>query len=105
MEPKDSLAFIGRNPGDAKNIYIATGDSGNGMTHGTIAGTLLSDMILEKENTWANLYDPFRNTKGSKPNNNAPNSENKESNTEQGTDKKEEKEKQNRNRNNIVKQS
>ncbi|HTJ54897.1 MAG TPA: FAD-dependent oxidoreductase, partial [Nitrosospira sp.] len=41
----DGLAFIGRNPGD-KNIYVATGDSGNGMTHGTIAGILLTDLIL-----------------------------------------------------------
>ena len=40
----DSLAFIGRNPGDT-NIYIVTGDSGNGMTHGTIAGMLLTDLI------------------------------------------------------------
>jgi glycine/D-amino acid oxidase-like deaminating enzyme len=29
MEPVDSLAFIGRNPGD-ENISIATGDSGMG---------------------------------------------------------------------------
>ena len=37
LEPKDSLAFIGRNPGDKKgNILIATGDSGNGMTHGVL---------------------------------------------------------------------
>ncbi|HEU4822176.1 MAG TPA: hypothetical protein VFS97_02015 [Nitrososphaeraceae archaeon] len=29
MEPHDSIAFIGHNPGDDKsNIYIATGDSG-----------------------------------------------------------------------------
>ncbi|HEX6316761.1 MAG TPA: FAD-binding oxidoreductase, partial [Gemmatimonadaceae bacterium] len=33
LEPVDYMAFIGRNPGD-DNIYIATGDSGNGMTHG-----------------------------------------------------------------------
>ena len=37
LEPVDSLAFIGRNPLDASNVFIATGDSGNGMTHGTIA--------------------------------------------------------------------
>ncbi len=59
MEPIDALAFIGRNPGD-KNIYIATGDSGNGMTHCTIAGILISDLILEKENPWEKLYDPSR---------------------------------------------
>ncbi len=59
MEPIDHLAFIGKNPGD-KNIYIATGDSGNGMTHGTIAGMLISDLINEKENAWEKIYDPSR---------------------------------------------
>jgi glycine/D-amino acid oxidase-like deaminating enzyme len=44
MEPVDGLAFIGRNPGD-ENVYIATGDSGNGITHGTIAGILISDLV------------------------------------------------------------
>jgi glycine/D-amino acid oxidase-like deaminating enzyme/nitrite reductase/ring-hydroxylating ferredoxin subunit len=60
MEPVDSLAFIGRNPQDDENIYIATGDSGNGMTHGTIAGILLTDLILGKKNAWAEIYDPSR---------------------------------------------
>ena len=62
MEPVDGLAFIGRNPGDADNVFIATGDSGMGMTHGTIAGMLLSDLILGRENVWADLYDPSRKT-------------------------------------------
>ena len=35
MEPMDSLGYIGRNPMDKENVYIVTGDSGNGMTHGT----------------------------------------------------------------------
>jgi glycine/D-amino acid oxidase-like deaminating enzyme/nitrite reductase/ring-hydroxylating ferredoxin subunit len=60
MEPVDGLAFIGRNPGDASNVYVATGDSGNGMTHGTIAGMLIRDLILGRENAWAALYDPSR---------------------------------------------
>jgi glycine/D-amino acid oxidase-like deaminating enzyme/nitrite reductase/ring-hydroxylating ferredoxin subunit len=59
MEPIDSLAFIGRNPGD-ENIYVVTGDSGNGMTHGTIAGILITDLILGRENKWETLYDPSR---------------------------------------------
>ena len=59
MEPSDGLAFIGRNPGE-DNVYIATGDSGNGMTHGTIAGLLLSDLIGARENPWATLYEPSR---------------------------------------------
>lgn len=61
MEPVDSLAFIGRNPGD-KNIYIVTGDSGHGMTHGTIAGTLLTDLICGQQNAWSDIYNPSRKT-------------------------------------------
>lgn len=62
MEPVDSLAFIGRNPADHDNVFVATGDSGNGMTHGTIAGLLLTDLILGRPNRWAKLYDPGRVT-------------------------------------------
>ena len=61
-DPIDYAAFIGRNPLDADNVYIATGDSGNGMTHGTIAGLLLTDLILGRENEWTTLYDPSRKT-------------------------------------------
>lgn len=61
MEPLDGLAIIGPNPGKDKNIYIATGDSGNGITHGTIAGIILHDLILGKNNPWAELYNPNRN--------------------------------------------
>lgn len=59
MEPNDGLAFIGRNSFD-KNIYIVTGDSGNGMTHGTIAGILLTDLICGRENPWEKVYTPRR---------------------------------------------
>lgn len=60
MEPVDGLAFIGQNPRDEENIYIATGDSGNGITHGTIAGMLISDLILGRTNPWTELYSPKR---------------------------------------------
>ena len=59
IQPIDGLAFIGRNPGD-KHIYIVTGDSGTGMTHGTIAGVLLTDLILGRHNEWETLYEPSR---------------------------------------------
>jgi len=62
LEPIDGLAFIGRNPLDEANVFIATGDSGNGMTHGTIAGILITDLILERENEWTELYEPSRKT-------------------------------------------
>jgi glycine/D-amino acid oxidase-like deaminating enzyme/nitrite reductase/ring-hydroxylating ferredoxin subunit len=60
MEPVDGLAYIGRNPLDDDNVYIATGDSGQGMTHGTIAGMLLTDLIQGRENEWEDLYSPSR---------------------------------------------
>ena len=62
MEPVDYMAFIGRNPGTDQHIFIATGDSGNGITHGTIAGMLLTDLILGRKNPWSKFYDPSRVT-------------------------------------------
>ncbi|WP_346842729.1 FAD-dependent oxidoreductase [Pseudoxanthomonas sp. CCNWLY206-1] len=60
IEPADGLAFIGADAGGMDNVYVATGDSGNGITHGTIAGLLISDLIQGRENPWAELYDPRR---------------------------------------------
>jgi glycine/D-amino acid oxidase-like deaminating enzyme/nitrite reductase/ring-hydroxylating ferredoxin subunit len=60
MEPVDGVAYIGHNPLDKDNVYIITGDSGNGMTHGTIGGILITDLIMERENPWEDLYDPSR---------------------------------------------
>ncbi|GAB3529940.1 FAD-dependent oxidoreductase [Pontibacter brevis] len=59
FEPVDGLAYIGRNPGD-NNVYIATGDSGHGTTHGTMAGMIINDLIMGRDNPWAALYDPSR---------------------------------------------
>jgi Rieske Fe-S protein len=62
METIDGLAFIGRNPMDHSNVFIATGDSGMGLTHGTIAGILLTDLLVGRKNPWTELYDPARKT-------------------------------------------
>jgi glycine/D-amino acid oxidase-like deaminating enzyme/nitrite reductase/ring-hydroxylating ferredoxin subunit len=59
LEPADGLAFIGRHPGE-ENLYLATGDSGHGMTHGTLAGMIISDLVAGRDNPWAALYDPAR---------------------------------------------
>lgn len=61
MEPVDSLGFMGKNPGD-DNIYIITGDSGNGMTHTTIGAMIISDSIMGIKNKWQDLYSPSRIT-------------------------------------------
>jgi glycine/D-amino acid oxidase-like deaminating enzyme/Rieske Fe-S protein len=59
MEPVDTLAFIGRNPTD-RNVYVATGFSGNGMTYGTISGIMLTDLINGKKNKYEEIYNPSR---------------------------------------------
>ena len=60
MEPADGLGYIGHNPLGPKNVYVVTGDSGNGMTHSGIAALLVPDLITGRENPWAGLYDPSR---------------------------------------------
>jgi glycine/D-amino acid oxidase-like deaminating enzyme/nitrite reductase/ring-hydroxylating ferredoxin subunit len=62
MEPVDALGYIGKNPLDDDNVFIVTGDSGNGMTHGVIAGLLLSDLIQGRDHPWAEIYRPSRRT-------------------------------------------
>lgn len=59
FEPVDYMAYIGKNSGN-NNIYIVTGDSGNGLTHGVIAGRLIADEIQEVENPWSKVYSPKR---------------------------------------------
>ena len=64
IEPDDCVAFIGPNPDGAENVYIITGDSGQGMTHGTLGALLLTDLIQGRANEWAQLYDPRRVSAG-----------------------------------------
>lgn len=59
LEPADYVAFIGKNSGKS-HTYIVTGDSGNGLTHGVLAGKLIADEIQGVDNPWANLYNPKR---------------------------------------------
>lgn len=61
MEPIDYSAFIGRNPGN-EIVYVATGDSGQGMSHGVVAGLVISNLILQGKSDWSELYDPSRKT-------------------------------------------
>ena len=60
MEPADGVAFLGRNPLDHDNVYIISGDSGNGMTHCTVGAILVSDLIAGRRSDWSALYDPAR---------------------------------------------
>lgn len=60
MEPSDGVAYLGRNPMDHDNVYLITGDSGNGMTHCTAGALLVTDLILGRANAWSELYSPSR---------------------------------------------
>jgi nitrite reductase/ring-hydroxylating ferredoxin subunit len=59
IETLDGLAYIGKSPGST-NTYEVSGDSGHGLTHGTIAGIIISDLILGNHNSWIELYNPAR---------------------------------------------
>jgi glycine/D-amino acid oxidase-like deaminating enzyme/nitrite reductase/ring-hydroxylating ferredoxin subunit len=56
----DMVPYIGRYLPDGKNIYVATGFNGWGMTHGTISAMIITDMILGIKNPWSGIYDPAR---------------------------------------------
>jgi glycine/D-amino acid oxidase-like deaminating enzyme len=61
LEPVDHMAFIGKKRWKT-HTYVITGDSGNGLTHGVLAGRLVADEIEGRENNWAALYDSSRIT-------------------------------------------
>ena len=60
LETHDGLAFIGKYSSSEPNVYLITGDSGMGMTHGTIGGMLVSDLILGRTNPWTEVFEPSR---------------------------------------------
>jgi hypothetical protein len=51
--------FIGRNPGNA-NIYVHTGDSGQGITHGVVGSMINSALIRGEVSRWSEVYEPSR---------------------------------------------
>jgi Rieske Fe-S protein len=61
LDTIDYCGFIGRSP-ESERVFIATGDSGQGMTHGALAGLLIRDLIVEGSSPWETVYDPSRKT-------------------------------------------
>jgi glycine/D-amino acid oxidase-like deaminating enzyme len=57
LEPSDGLALIGEY---APGQFLASAFSGNGMTYSAIAGMIISDMILGRDNEFASIFDPTR---------------------------------------------
>ncbi|HTL28905.1 MAG TPA: FAD-dependent oxidoreductase, partial [Tepidisphaeraceae bacterium] len=62
QEPDDYMAYIGRAPTSGENVYVVTGDSGMGLTHGSLSAIILTDLIMGRPNPWAKYYDPSRKT-------------------------------------------
>lgn len=60
FETPDGLGFIGLAPWNGPNVFMVTGDSGMGMTHGTLAGRLLTDLVQGRPNELAAVYSPSR---------------------------------------------
>ncbi|WP_312134672.1 FAD-dependent oxidoreductase [Sphingobacterium sp.] len=60
FEPADGLPSIGVLPSSQGRLFVATGFRGNGMTFGTLSSTILTDLILQRPNRFAKLFDPKR---------------------------------------------
>ena len=58
--PVDSLPYVGRMLPFQRNIWVATGFMKWGLTGGTAAAMILSDLIAGRESPWADLYDATR---------------------------------------------
>jgi glycine/D-amino acid oxidase-like deaminating enzyme/nitrite reductase/ring-hydroxylating ferredoxin subunit len=59
LDTIDYAGFIGRNPG-SERVYVATGDSGQGMTHGVAGALINADLITLGTSDWAHVYAPDR---------------------------------------------
>jgi glycine/D-amino acid oxidase-like deaminating enzyme/nitrite reductase/ring-hydroxylating ferredoxin subunit/hemerythrin superfamily protein len=60
IEPTDHLPFLGRYPNQGKDVYVITGDSGQGFTNHTIGAQLVTDLIQGRRNPYQGLYSPSR---------------------------------------------
>jgi glycine/D-amino acid oxidase-like deaminating enzyme/nitrite reductase/ring-hydroxylating ferredoxin subunit len=59
LDTIDYAGFIGQNPG-SDYIHVATGDSGQGLTHGVMGAMLNAALITGGNTKWAELYAPGR---------------------------------------------
>jgi glycine/D-amino acid oxidase-like deaminating enzyme/nitrite reductase/ring-hydroxylating ferredoxin subunit len=56
----DQVPYIGRLRRRSRHLYVATGFNGWGMSGGTLAAMILSDLVVGNDNPWAQLYDAKR---------------------------------------------
>lgn len=60
FESADGLPYIGLLPGQNENFYVATGYGGNGMIYSHVAAREISQLILNGESAYDNLFTPSR---------------------------------------------
>jgi glycine/D-amino acid oxidase-like deaminating enzyme/nitrite reductase/ring-hydroxylating ferredoxin subunit len=60
FEPADGLPYIGHLPGNPKNVFVATGYGGNGVTYSQIASQILCDLIVKGKSEYENIFNPLR---------------------------------------------
>lgn len=58
--PMDSLPYIGPYTPRSKRLFVAAGFMKWGMTSATIAATLLTDLMADRDNPYAARFDPNR---------------------------------------------
>lgn len=59
FETPDGLGLIGAAPW-GRNVFVITGDSGMGLTHGTLGARLVANLIRGQADTLEQVYDPSR---------------------------------------------
>jgi glycine/D-amino acid oxidase-like deaminating enzyme/nitrite reductase/ring-hydroxylating ferredoxin subunit len=58
--PVDGLPYVGQLPMAADGIYCATGFNGNGMMLGSVSARIMADLVLGKQNPFADLFSTSR---------------------------------------------
>ncbi len=56
----DSIPYIGRYSPNTPDLYVATGFNKWGMTSSMVAAKILCDLVQEKTNDFADVFDPSR---------------------------------------------
>jgi hypothetical protein len=59
LEPIDWMPFSGRNPG-SRNVYIHTGDSGQGITNAVAGSLTILPLIIGEDSRYAAVIEPSR---------------------------------------------
>lgn len=57
----DDMPYIGQYSKSTPDLYVVTGFNKWGMTSSMVAASVISDLVQEKDNPYADLFDPSRN--------------------------------------------